>query len=101
MANLVFEDSVEQCLVQISGKVNTLFPLTLSATEISNNQPWMLHERIRLGKHRCSTIRQAILSPSCAALLCDTIWVSQGKQAAHPHSVLCIRDWLRCRAAQE
>ena len=74
-----------------------VFALALAAAQISDHQPFVLHQGIGFTELRGATIGQAIVGATGAALLGDAIRVGESQQAAEPARMLGVAHCLSHR----
>ncbi|MNP38768.1 hypothetical protein D3C76_1323040 [compost metagenome] len=70
---------VEQRRIEIRRQINPLLTLALTAAEIGDHQPRLLHQAVGFGKQRRTTVGQAILGTAGTALLSDAVGIGQGQ----------------------
>ncbi|KTT38870.1 hypothetical protein SB5_14760 [Pseudomonas oryzihabitans] len=70
---MIRQYAVEESWIEISCQIDSLLPLPLTASKISDYQPVVLHQCVHVSEHRCSPVTQSVLSPARMAPLTDTI----------------------------
>ncbi|MNQ96281.1 hypothetical protein D3C85_1118780 [compost metagenome] len=100
MADLFRQHRIEERRIECCGQVDTFLSLSLAATKIGNDQPWLFHQRVRFTELRGTTIRQSVVGTTIASLTRHTVGVCKGEKCTEPTRIVGIRHRFQCRAPE-